>query len=93
MTKKPKKQKLIPPDPNQCQAEVPVGTNAFTIGGPNMFVRERCKNKPTVIVKENKPGPDGQRGSMSLCDGCLKQLVKQLGSSYATAKPIKKEEE
>ena len=31
----------------------------------------RCKNKPVAIVAEAKPGPDGQKGAMSMCEDCL----------------------
>ncbi len=76
--------KLTPPDPKQCQAEKPNGHSFMTLGGrPG---RERCTSKPVVIAKENKPGSDGKRGSMSLCSGCLAQLRKQLGQDYVSIK-------
>jgi len=84
-----KKKKLTPPDVNQCQAEKPVDTNFMTLGGPSVGTMERCTNKPVCIVTENKPGKDGQVGSMSLCQDCLKQFNKQLGPDYATSKPMK----
>jgi hypothetical protein len=61
----PKKKALIPPDLERCQAEKPNGHTFMTLGGSPG--RERCKDKPTVIVKEKKPGKDGQCGSMTLC--------------------------
>lgn len=71
-----KKKALTPPDLERCQADVPNGYTFMTLGGrPGL---ERCKNKPTVIVSETKPGKDGQKGSMSLCDGCLAVLRKQM---------------
>jgi hypothetical protein len=58
----------------------------MTLGGkPGL---ERCTKKPSVIATENKPGKDGRKGSMSLCDDCAKVLVEQLGPSYATMTPI-----
>ena len=49
---------------------------------------ERCKNKPDFICTENKPGEDGQRGSMSLCIGCTSVMRKQLGRDFATIELI-----
>jgi len=47
----PEKQPDVEPvDLKQCQAEVPNGNTFMTLGGrPG---RERCKNKPTVVVTE-----------------------------------------
>ena len=73
--------KLIPPDKKRCQAEVIVQT-FMTFGiRPN----ERCKNKPTVIIRERKY----PRGAMSLCDSCLAVAIKQLGSATFTIKKLK----
>jgi hypothetical protein len=66
--------KLIPPDRDQCQCEKPNGVNFLTFGGKPGLVR--CKNKPIVILKETKPGQDGLKGSMSLCEGCLEVFKK-----------------
>ena len=62
---------------------------SFMTLGPRL-AQERCKNIPTVIVKENKPGKDGRRGSMSLCDECLKALERMVGKKYATITLIKR---
>ena len=79
---KTKKVKLTPPDKKRCQAEKPNGYTFMTLGGvPGL---ERCKNKPDFICTENKPGEDGQRGSMSLCIGCASVMRKQLGRDFAT---------
>ena len=79
------------PDFQQCQAEKP-GAGPFTVGGkignPRNGYRVRCEDLPTVVVTENQPGPDGKRGSMSLCASCHQALVDQLGADFATAKPI-----
>ena len=79
-------QELTPPDESQCQALVP-GEGPFTTGGkignPRNGYRIRCENKPTVIAIENKPGPDGLIGSMSLCDDCQKEFLRQLGEDFA----------
>jgi hypothetical protein len=55
---------LTPVDPERCQAEK---GGAFTLG-PGLM---RCTKKATVVVEEKEPGEDGERGAMSLCDGCL----------------------
>lgn len=82
---------LIPPDPKQCQAEVP-GNGPFTMGGeigdPRNGYRVRCKNKPTWIATEKKPGADGFTGSMSLCEACKAAMEKQL-PGYANFTEIK----
>lgn len=62
---------LIPPDLFRCQAEI----GGFMMLGPG---RNRCVNKPSVIVVEADPGQDGQRGSMSLCDSCLQALHERM---------------
>ena len=66
---------LIPPDHERCQAEKPNGHGSMTLGGSPG--RVRCDAKPTVIAVERTAGADGQRGSMSLCDGCRAQLDMQ----------------
>ncbi len=80
-----KKITLIPPDKKQCQGEKQVG--AFTIGG-QIGKRTRCTNIPTVIAYEKKPGTDGQKGSMSLCNNCRIQMIKQLGIGFAEIETI-----
>ena len=80
-TPKPKRVKLTPVDKKQCQANIQIN-NFMSMGG---FIRqERCKNLPLYIAKENKPGEDGRRGSMSLCDSCVDNLLRQFPVDYAT---------
>lgn len=58
----PKKEKLTPPDLNQCQAEY--GPGAFTMGGK--IGKKRCPNRPVVLAQGPRPGD----GKMSLCEPC-----------------------
>lgn len=70
-----KPKELIPPDMNQCQTEVPNGHTFMTLGGtPGL---KRCTNKAMHLLIEKEPGSDGQRGSMTVCDDCLKVFSKQ----------------
>lgn len=78
---------LVPPDLERCQAEFQEGS--FMTFGPRP--RVRCPCKPTFIAKENKPGPDGKRGSMSLCYNCVKVFEKNMGEGHSTLTPIKPE--
>jgi hypothetical protein len=80
--------KLEPVDRTRCQAEIH-SYNAFVMGGPTRQVK-RCDNKPTVIAKEAEPGPDGLRGSMSLCDSCCKPTAAQRAAvrAWCTKKSI-----
>ena len=71
--------KLIPPDLERCQAEKPNGVTFMTLGGRKEMIR--CIDKPTVIVREKKPGGDGQCGSMTLCTSCLLQFMTQMSPS------------
>lgn len=71
---------MIPPDLERCQAEKPNGESFMTLGGGHKMIR--CDNKPTVIVTETQPGPDGKIGSMSLCTDCLKVAINQLPKGY-----------
>jgi len=84
--------KLIPPDPEQCQAQHKEGcwpdAQHFMVIGPRQLVR--CKNPPTVIAYEKRPGKDGRKGSMSLCNKCLVVFIEQFGGQFATIKPISK---
>lgn len=83
--------KLAPPDVERCQAEKPSG-GPFILGGeigdPRNGYLVRCRNKPTFIATENKPGKDGAVGSMSLCDECRKVAIKQMGPNFASFKEI-----
>jgi len=87
MSKTKKKNEVTPPDLKQCQAEKPNGNSAFTVGGIPGLVR--CTNRPLFVVTETQPGPDGLRGSMSLCAECLEVFSKSLPPGYATVERIK----
>lgn len=77
---------LTPPDLTRCQAQIQ-RHHPFIHGG-NVRPWERCDAAPTTIATERKPGADGQRGSMSLCDPCKLQLEKRK-PGLATFAPIK----
>ena len=85
------KEGLTPPDKERCQADV-IGNGPFTMGGeigdPKNGYRIRCKNVPTVIATENKPGSDGLIGSMSLCDECKQVFMRLLGEDFASFKGV-----
>lgn len=67
--------KLTPPDPNQCQVEVPNGYSFMTFGGrPGT---KRCDKKPVFLVAEKIYGPDGKQGSMTMCSNCFLVFMKQ----------------
>lgn len=68
---------LIPPDYSRCQAEMQVYL-PFIMGG-NVHQWVRCDTKPRWLAEEKKPGPDGQKGSMTLCDNCKKKLKLKYG--------------
>lgn len=84
---------LTPPDKERCQARVPTG-GPFAMGGPAGDPRDgyrvRCSNKPDVIIEELFPGPDGLRGSMSLCNSCLKVFGEQGGTPTVKVEPIQR---
>lgn len=65
---------LVPPDLERCQAEIPRG-NAFSFGPVKMV---RCNHTPVYIITEKKADSQGQKGSMSVCQGCLQQAYKQM---------------
>lgn len=69
---------LTPPDTKRCQAEW-TRYNAFVMGGPTR-TRERCPEKPLFVAREKEVGPDGRRGSMSVCAACRKVLQKAVAS-------------
>ena len=58
---------MTPVDPKRCQAFSKQGS--FMTLGPRNW--ERCELSPAVILSEIKPGLDGKKGSMSLCEDCL----------------------
>lgn len=71
---------MTPIDKDRCQAEMQNGATFMTLGGrPKMA---RCVNKPTVIVTETKAGDDGLKGSMCLCDNCLRVAETQLPKGF-----------
>jgi len=72
---------LIPADLVRCQAEKPNGQSFMTLGGGHKMAR--CTNVPTQVAYERQPGPDGKRGSMSLCDDCRKVFEKQMPKDFA----------
>lgn len=63
---------LIPPDYDQCQAEILTPQNPFRLG--HTGERKRCENRPTLLAIEKSPGTDGKRGSMTVCDRCVEYL-------------------
>ena len=71
---------MIPVDKKRCQAYKPNGLNALTIGGVPKLIR--CENIPTIVAIENKKGPDGKKGAMSLCNDCLEVAKKQLPINF-----------
>lgn len=66
---------LIPVDVDRCQAMKPNGANFMTFGGVSRMVR--CDNKPLYIATEKVAGSDGLKGSMSVCQTCMTQFMKQ----------------
>ena len=71
---------MIPIDKERCQAEKPNGQSFMTLGGGQKMIR--CENKPTVIATETNAGSDGLKGSMTMCDDCLKVAEKQLPKGF-----------
>lgn len=85
-----KKEKLTPPDRKQCQAfPNQLKWNPWSVGGAPRQMPVRCSNKPTWIAKETKPGEDGQRGSMSLCEECKVLCEKHRKNDGITYRRIK----
>jgi len=58
------------------------------IGDPRNGYLVRCRQIPTVVATERKPGDDGQCGSMSLCDECKAVAKKQLGPEFLNFEKI-----
>jgi len=71
---------MIPIDKERCQAENPNGQSFMTLGGGHKMIR--CENRPTVIATEIKAGSDGLKGSMTMCDDCLKVANEQLPKGF-----------
>lgn len=76
---------LTPPDRARCQADKRVG-NPFALGNPPRW--EQCKEVPVVVIYEKQPGPDGLKGSMSLCAACKEEFLKKYGNDFADEVPI-----
>lgn len=74
---------IIPPDLSRCQAEKPNGHNFMILGG-HLGGRERCTDKPAVIIVELVAGNDGKHGCMSLCSDCFKAFQKQCPDAKVT---------
>lgn len=68
------KTKRTPVDYRRCQAVVPNGANAFTVGG--VPGRARCTCKPKYAVRELHKADDGFYGGMSLCQSCFDAFKK-----------------
>lgn len=80
----------VPPDTKQCQANPNMMRWSPMSLGPRP-VPVRCTNPPVCVVVENRPNRhDNKIGSMSLCDGCLALMRKQLGNDYAHANHLVK---
>lgn len=77
---------MIRVDLKQCQAEISTAT-FMSLGGQHKFIR--CTKIPTVIATERKPGRDGKKGSMSLCNSCCLEM-KTRNPGLANIKMISK---
>lgn len=84
MSKDPKE--LEPVSHDACQADVKGPYSPFQLGAPPPRFRP-CGNKPSWYARENKAGPDGRKGSMSLCDDCKVECAKRLGDKV-TFEPL-----
>lgn len=88
MTKAKKELKpLEPVDHARCQADIRSAYTPFILGGDVGGKWGRCKEKPTWYARETKPGSDGRKGAMSLCDSCKVECEKQMGDSI-TFEPL-----
>lgn len=74
--KETKERKLIPPDPQRCQAEKMPPYSFMSLGPPH---RVRCTNEPVALVAETVCDDQGLCGSMTLCAECLEVFKKQVG--------------
>jgi hypothetical protein len=72
--------KMLPIDKERCQAEKPNGQNFMTYGGGHKMIR--CVSPPKVIATERNVGSDGLKGSMSMCEDCLKVAQSQLPKGF-----------
>lgn len=73
---------MIPVDMKRCQAE----SRSFMTLGPGYV---RCSNAPTHVATESEPGPDGKKGSMSLCEACKGVMEKQMPGHALFVKIVK----
>lgn len=67
---------LTPPDRKRCQTVITPRHSFMMLGPPPKS--ERCTNPPAFLATERQPGPDGQRGSMSVCEHCRDVMRKQM---------------
>lgn len=79
-----KKEKREPPDLKQCQVLIKGGS--FVTIGPRPI--DRCQNKAAYVIREVKPGPDGLRGSMSVCESCAEKFKRRTDVPKVTWKKI-----
>lgn len=86
MAKPKKSQELEPVSHNACQADIKDPYNPFQLGAPPPRFRP-CGKKPTWYAQETVVGPDGRKGSMSLCDECKVVCEGRLGDK-ATFEPL-----
>ena len=80
--------KREPHDKKQCQTDKPNGCSFMSLDGVPGLVR--CTAKPDVIVYELTTQSDGQKGSMSLCNDCLKVFMEQVGIDGYKVESLKK---
>lgn len=74
---------LEPVDHARCQADIRSAYNPWVMGGDVGGKWGRCENKPTWYVREVKPGKDGRKGAMAVCDSCKVECEKQVGDSVS----------
>lgn len=65
---------LTPPDFERCQACPNVARHSPFSLGP-MPTPVRCDSRPVWLAVETKPGDDGLRGSMTLCQPCAELML------------------
>jgi hypothetical protein len=67
---------LEPVDLKQCQA--------WRKGVDNWCgTLRRCKNKPIYFITQRRPQADGLRGSMSVCQLCLKKAFEVMPGMFS----------
>jgi|TARA_R110000851_G_scaffold308922_1_gene468097 hypothetical protein len=77
---------MIPIDKERCQTEKPNRQSFMTLGGNHKMIR--CENVPTVIATETNADNEGLKGSMTMCDDCLKVAEKQLPKGFFDLVPL-----